>query len=349
MNKPKDWLAKPGGIAERLSALHDSTGLSGKDLADQLGWAPSKVSRIRNGVTAPTPEDLAAWVQATGGEANLAELADLLNEAMRGRRQDFAHQMNQGQTAVQQSHNDLAAASRTIRNFQMVWVPAFLQTRAYARAVIEENWWLHEKGSDIDEAVATRLKRRDHLNDQTRSFEFLIEEAVLLRTAFPADVMVPQLHYLLDWLDAPNVRLGILPMRGANRLTPRASFQMFDDFVIEEGWAEEYEPKPDVYLRVFSRLFEAAAVGGDAQALIRQAIRGHDAEPGTRPQGAPGVVRDTVQATPEIAKREEVRGTTPAADVPGATPSPVPPPGTFRPDQGRRSGGESTGTTHIGL
>ncbi len=326
MNKPKEWLAKPGGIAKRLSALHDSTGLSGKELADQLGWAPSKVSRVRNGVTAPTLEDLGAWARATGHEDALPELTDLLNEAMRGRRLDFAHQMTQGQAAVQQGFNDLADNTRTFRNFQMYFIPAFLQTRAYARRVIEENSWIHDKGNDIEEAVATRLRRREYLNDQDRTFELLIEEPILLRTAIDAEIMVPQMHYLLDWLDAPNVRLGILPMRGRNQLILRGSFQMFDDLVIEEGWAEQFEPNPIIYPRVFSRLFESAAVGDDARALIYQAIRARTPELGAE-DGEPSAVRGSSPVTPELtaqAGRHEPTPRSPAG--PGSPPSPIPPP-----------------------
>ncbi len=316
MNKPKDWLTQPGGIAERLRALHDATAMNNKELAARLGWAESKVSRLRNGVTGPSLEDLAAWAGATNAEDALPELEELRTQALRGRREDFAHQMRQGQAGVQRSFNELAAESRVIRNFQMVWVPSFMQTRAYARLVIEDNQWLHGEGNDIEEAVTARMERRAYLNDPGRRFEFLLDETVLLRNAFPADVMVPQLNFLLDWIDAPNVKLGILPLRGTNRLTPRAPFQMYDDLVIEEGWAEEYEPKPDMYLRVFNRLFESAAVGDDARALIYQAI-------GLWGAPAPGQVERTSTTATGTPGQGVTRSGTPHVHLPGVPGSPV--------------------------
>ncbi len=36
MNEPKPWLTQPDGIAKRLDALIEASGLSGKALADRL-------------------------------------------------------------------------------------------------------------------------------------------------------------------------------------------------------------------------------------------------------------------------------------------------------------------------
>lgn len=275
MNEPKDWLAAPGGIAQRLRELHDNTALNNKELANLLGWAESKVSRVRNGVTAPSDDDLAAWAQATNAGNVVNELRTLLATAMQLRKQQqtFKQRMTSGQATVQRDYNALVEESQVIRYFETAWVPGFLQTRDYALRVFEEMRELHGPKNDIDEAVGVRLRRQQFLTDTTKRFQLLIDEPVLLRTVTPTEIMVPQLHFLLTWLGAPNVKVGVLPLRGANRRTPQNSFQMYDDLVIVEGFDMENEPESGLYERVFDDLWGAAAIGEDARPLIAGAIK----------------------------------------------------------------------------
>lgn len=269
MNEPKPWLA---ALAERLRALQDATPLSSKELAERLGWAPSKVSRIRNAIISPSPADLEAWARATGAESAVDELIGLRTAAVVHER-TFKDRMAQGQAKVQRGYNQLVEESELIRHFDTVWIPGFVQTRDYARAVFTEMLELHHPIDDINEAIAERMKRQQLLYDQSRRFELLIAEPALLWDWVPARVMIPQLHFLATWLDAPNVRLGVLPMRGGNRRVPQNSFQMYDDLVIVETIGGEDDRQPaKIYAQVMDEMWERAAVGEDARALIAKAI-----------------------------------------------------------------------------
>lgn len=270
MNEPKEWLHD---LAERLRELHDASGQSGKDLAEALGWPESKVSRVRRGVTSPSADDLAAWVAATGA----ADAADELNELLldsRRRRTDFAQRMARGQAEVQRDYNRFVEESPIVRHFETVWVPGLLQTREYARAVFSEMLDLHDLDiNDVDETVLTRMRRQQYLHDPDKRFEFLLAEPVLYWDCFTAEVMVPQLNFLLTWLDAPNVRFGILPMRGGNRRVPQNSFQMYGDHVIVEVFDGEIDrDRPELYVRVMDEMWEAAAEGKAARPVILKAI-----------------------------------------------------------------------------
>ncbi|GIJ49857.1 transcriptional regulator [Virgisporangium aliadipatigenens] len=270
MNK-KEWLAVPGGVAERLRALHDATGLNGKDFAERLGWHPSKVSRIRAGQIFPSADDVTAWATAAGVPQAKDDLLTLLAAAELLRR-DFRQRMAQGQAGVQRDYNRLVADSTVIRYFDTAWIPGFLQTRAYARRVFEEMQELHGGREDIDEAVAVRLERQRYLHDRTKMFDLLIDEPVLHRNVYPAEIMEPQLHYLLTWLDAPNVRVAVLPMRGGHRRMPQNSFQMYDGIVVLDLFHGEVDCDAELYSRVMDDMLEIAATGADARALIRRAV-----------------------------------------------------------------------------
>lgn len=273
MNEPKPWLAQPGGIAERLGALLDSSELTAKELAGRLGVHPSKVTRVRNGSVKPTRDEVIRWAAETGGEADTTALLEIF-DAIPADKAEFEQRMAAGQAHVQNVHSDLANESRLIRYFDTCWIPGLLQTRDYARRVFEEMIELHNAIDDIDDAIAARMRRQQYLYDRTKQFEVLIDESALIRTTVAAEIMVPQLNYLLTWLNAPNVQVAILPLRGSNRRTPQGGFQMYDDMTIVEDFAGERERPSEIFTRVFKDMWATAAVGPDARPLIERAISG---------------------------------------------------------------------------
>ncbi len=270
-NEPKEWLAKPGGIAERLAAIHDSSEITGKDLAERLGIGATKVSRIRKGIVTPTPDEVTRWARETGATAQIDDLLRILSEVPAQRR-EFRERMADGQTKVQQVHTDLLAESTLIRYFDTAWIPGLLQTRDYARRVLEEFREINGSRDDIEEAVATRMRRQAFLYDPSKKFEILIHEPALHQGTIGRDIMVPQLHVLLTWLNASNVQLGVLPTRGTNKRTPVIGFQMYDELAIAEDWAGEIERPADLFARMFQDMWSTAAIGEDARPLIERAI-----------------------------------------------------------------------------
>jgi len=75
----------------QLRELRQHAGLTGRRLAELLGWPPSKVSKLETGRQTPTDEDLRAWAQATGAagaaEGLLASLHTLERQHAEWRRQ----------------------------------------------------------------------------------------------------------------------------------------------------------------------------------------------------------------------------------------------------------------------
>ncbi len=271
MNEPKPWLAQSGGIAERLGALLDASDITAKELATRLGVHPSKVTRGRNGSAKPTRDEVIRWAAETGGEADTAALLEVF-DAIPADKAEFEQRMAAGQAHVQNVHSDLAQESRLIRYFDTCWIPGLLQTRDYARRVFEEMVELHNSIDDLDDAIAASMRRQHLLYARTKQFEVLVDESALVRTTVATEIMVPQLNYLLTWLSAPNVRLGVLPLRGANRRTPQGGFQIYDDVAIVEDFAGERERPSEIFARVFKDMWTTAAVGPDARPLIEQAI-----------------------------------------------------------------------------
>lgn len=267
MNEPKPWLTQSGGIAARLDALIEASGISGKELAGRLGWATSKVSRVRNGITEPTVDDVRRLAQATGAEAQVDDLLAILREVPAAK-DEFRGRLAE----VQKVHNNLLAESRHVRYFDTVWIPGLLQTREYARRALGEIEEITGNVGDLDAAVAGRMKRQSHLFEADKTFEIMMWEPALTNGSVTDEILIPQLHVLLTWLNAPNVQVAVLPLRGKNRRTPMIGFQMYDEMAIVEDWIGEWERPADMLAQIFKDMWANAAVGEAARPFIEKAI-----------------------------------------------------------------------------
>lgn len=61
-------------LADRLVALRKDAGLTGDELSARCGWHPAKTSRIQNGKSAPSEDDLRAWCTACGAADQVPDL-----------------------------------------------------------------------------------------------------------------------------------------------------------------------------------------------------------------------------------------------------------------------------------
>ena len=61
-------------LGARLREIRVAAGLSGRALAQALGWHPSKVSKLELGRQTASVEDLKAWAGACGAPGSIAEL-----------------------------------------------------------------------------------------------------------------------------------------------------------------------------------------------------------------------------------------------------------------------------------
>lgn len=272
MNPTEEWLTQPDGLADRLRSMRERAGLSGKQLAEAAGWAPSKVSRLENGRQMPSSADLDTWARATGADPAAAqELMHLLDDVQTAH-QDWRRRMRRGQAVVQAKYNQLVAESRLIRYFETAYVPGLLQTRDYAQRVLQEMVELHgPNAQDVDAAVALRMQRQQAVYDPTKRFEFLLCESVLRWLICPPDVMRGQLDRLQTVIGVPNVRFGILPFSVQLATTPQNSFQMYGDVaVVETFTGETFLPDEETaaYAQIMERLWKEAVVDDAARRLI---------------------------------------------------------------------------------
>lgn len=291
MKSIEDWLNRPGGLTRRLRDLRRGAGLTGTQMARDLGWTQSKVSKLETGKQMPTDEDVIAWAQACRATAEVAEgLLALLAEAQ-GLHREWRQQIRLGQVEIQHNYDELARKAVTIRNAEIVYIPGLLQTADYARCRIEEGVRLHNASpADVEAATARRMQRQQVLYDTTKTFQFVVTEAALRLLLCPPTAMLAQLDRLLGLTGMPHVSVGVIPFGVRLPTTPQNSFILFDDsLAVVETFVGETMHHGDEAAGYAAAMVELAAEAWyDAQArglIVRamDALREQINEPKPRP------------------------------------------------------------------
>jgi transcriptional regulator with XRE-family HTH domain len=264
-------LTQPGSLPERLYRLRKGAGLNQGQLASDLGWDRTKVSKIDTGTQRPSGDDIRAWAAAASQPEAAGELLDLLADVEAVHR-TWRGRLRGGGAGVQDDYDRRVRAAKRIRAVSPLVIPGLLQTAAYARAImtqVQETWG----AIDVDASVEARLRRQEALYDQSRAFEFVTTEAALRMPPCPPQVMLGQMDRLMS-LDLDNVTLGIIPIGVQMPVVPQNGFMLLDDVAIAEGHGGEDtlgEQESAVYARVFERLMSVAATGEGARRLIAAA------------------------------------------------------------------------------
>jgi transcriptional regulator with XRE-family HTH domain len=264
-------------FGDQLMQLRMAAGLSGKRLAELVGWQASKVSRIENAKQNVTDEDVDVWCAATKvPAARVGELHATLRSIRLDEARFKARLRVAGHAALQ---TEFAAAERDaehIRVFENALIPGLLQTADYARALFAGLSALRETRRDVEEAVNARMQRQTILYQSDRRFEFLMTEAALRARIGSAQIMISQLNRLHAVLGMHNMRFGIVPQTAILPGAPVHGFWILDDLVNVETFHTEASTRNAedlaLYGRILDALWELAAEGDQAQAVLSRCV-----------------------------------------------------------------------------
>jgi transcriptional regulator with XRE-family HTH domain len=264
-------------LAERLRDIRLDARLTARAMATAAGWHESKVSRIESATRAPSEDDIRTWCQVCHAERAIPDLIAASRSAdsmyLEWRRLQPA-----GMRRVQVSYVPLFERTRLFKSYCSAVVPGFLQTPAYARALLTAISTFHGTPDDVDEAVEIRMNRNRIVRSGNHRFALLIEEAVLRQQVGGQEVMTEQLTYLLEAMEFPPVSLGVIPFTASARpVWPLEAFTAFDDerVYVELLSAQVTVTAPSelvLYARAFDRLAGLAVYGEAAKSRISDAI-----------------------------------------------------------------------------
>ncbi|MDQ0377970.1 helix-turn-helix domain-containing protein [Amycolatopsis thermophila] len=262
-------------LGDELRLLCESAHVSGKQLAEKLGWHPSKMSRIWSAKQAVSDRDLIAIARGLAlPEGKLEELRAELR-AIRLDEARWNRQLRGGHSPVQEAVAVSEQQAATISSFALTLVPGLAHTADYARWVFRSLSALHDSPPDTEAAVRRRMERQHILYDESKQIELLTTEHPFRYPVAPAAVMLAQIDRLLALQGI--VRFGIIP---AGRPLPAAvahSFVVRDETVaVELVHTEVVTSDPGdgaLYRKYLDALWAQADEGDDARALLSEWAR----------------------------------------------------------------------------
>ncbi len=265
----------------RLREIREDAGLLGREVAARAGWHTSKCSRLETGTTPPSASDIRVWCSACG-VPDMAE--DLIAQArnVSSMYQLWRRREGTGLRALQHSYTPVYERARSFRIYTSDMVPGFLQTHAYAKAVLSTIARFRGVPDDSQAAATARMERSRIVREGSRRFAFVMEESVLRHHLGDAETMAGQLGYLLTAMAFPDVSIGVIPLG-----TPRTSVWSQKTFGILDGihvYVELLSAEITItaqsemadYDKAFRELSALAVYGSGARTRITAALEALD-------------------------------------------------------------------------
>ncbi|MFC6897148.1 helix-turn-helix domain-containing protein [Nonomuraea dietziae] len=265
-------------LGQELRQLRERRGLTGARAAKELGWSPSKVSRIEAAKTKPSHDDVQAFAKLYKCDDQLDELLGLVVDAyQRGWWEDYEGTLPGGYTRLL----GLEAEATSQQNWEPQVVPGLLQTEDYAREVI-----LASRGivrithSGVRSRVEARLDRQQRVLHRADPciLHIILDESALMRRFGEPSVMRAQMEHLIQLSVLPHVSVQVLPLESLHPVNTGAfihlKFAAFDDVVyLEQLYNPRFVEDPEMvagYETAFDHIRSEALDENESRVLIQR-------------------------------------------------------------------------------
>ncbi|MFC4053526.1 helix-turn-helix domain-containing protein [Actinomadura syzygii] len=256
-------------LAQELRRKREAIGLSQEAVAEEMGWADSKLYRIENDKSRVLVRDvkrLTTLYKVTGQEQEaLLELARLAREP------DWWHKYSGAIPEWFQVYVVLESTASDLFGYEAELVPGIMQTESYARAIMSTAPTLDDD-EEIENKISVRVNRQARLSsDDPLNVWLVLNEAVIRRKVGGHQVMREQIDHLVALAERRNITLQVLPFDAGEHAAMHGSFQLLkfpkpgdpDKIYLEEQIGGLYTQKPDEvkrYTLMFDHL-RARALG----------------------------------------------------------------------------------------
>jgi transcriptional regulator with XRE-family HTH domain len=262
-----------------LKQFREAAGLTGEQVAEQMGWSVAKVYRIEGDRVRVLARDVARLLKLYGISGEQADA--VLELARMARVKDWWHQYSGAIPEWFQFYVGLEAAASAMQEYNAELVTGLLQTEAYARAVMAAA--MRADGEEeIERQIAVRLERQKRLTaPDAPALWAVMNEAVLHRQVGGPQVMAGQLAHIGQLAARPGVTVQVLPFTAGAHPAMLGSFTLMqfpdpadrDVVYLEAETGALYLEKPED-VRRYSLMIDylrAQALGpAESRALIAQ-------------------------------------------------------------------------------
>ncbi|HEY1968020.1 MAG TPA: helix-turn-helix transcriptional regulator [Pseudonocardia sp.] len=268
-------------LASGLKALRLDAGRSTVQLAHELGWSQSKVSRVERGVTLAKPAEVDEWSRALHAPSKVRHHLVELAEQQGIELLEWKRAVAPGRRRRQEEIQEIESSARVIWEFSMDVVPGLIQTPPYAAAMFRLGRDTAVTDEEVADATQGRMNRQSVLDDRSKRFHLLFTETALRRSLLPAEAMQAQIARLIGTLGNPAVRLGMIPFSARERAHTYFAFAILGDpdaggpaLVLAETVTRRLTIRETdevrEYVAHYNRLAEGAVFGDELRALLRE-------------------------------------------------------------------------------
>jgi transcriptional regulator with XRE-family HTH domain len=275
-------------LGAELRRLRESSGQTQTTVAEQLNWSISKLSRLETGNGAVRLRDVRELIRfhrldGTEEDKRLSELARAAQEQGWWKPFKTLEQLIPGLELLLAYE----AEARDVLAYSTSFVPALLQTRAYADALLRG--MIPEASPDEHAKLVDVTVRRPEIRRKMQpaaSLCVVLDESVLRRAPGPPGVMAEQLDTIMGLLVDPGaVRLRILPSDAVPHRSTSASWQHFtfaDERDASVSGVElpsgiqviEIPEHAHRFVDWFEKLWERSRAEEETTSIIQSALRG---------------------------------------------------------------------------
>jgi transcriptional regulator with XRE-family HTH domain len=212
-------------VANQLRALREEAGLTGAEVAKQLGMSASKISRIETGHRMLSVDVVATLL----GLYRVPERArdQILDQVRKSAERGWWESQGLGLPELWKALIDFESRATRIQNYEALVIPGLLQTDEYTGAIIKGiNKAMTE--SELTNLVASRMARQAVLRRRDLQFLAVIDEGALRRPIAECGVMRRQLRQLVSAAERPNITLRVVPLRAGPHAGLQGSFAALD-------------------------------------------------------------------------------------------------------------------------
>lgn len=266
-------------LGTRLRRLRKAQFITRSEAAEAIRVSGCQLGRMERGRTSLSRRDVTDLLTIYG-VADEAERATLLELAEHTQTTGWWH--DYGDVLPHWLHTFLGVeqAADVIRAYEPQFVPGLLQTRDYARSVIDLDPG-DSSERQLRRRVELRLRRQRILHrPQPPHFWVVIDEAALRRPVGDASIMRAQLRHLLTVSELPHVTLQVMPFHfgghaaaGCPITLLRLPEREVPDVVYLEQLMDGHYPERAEDIDHYRNVIDRLVVSSESPAASRQTLR----------------------------------------------------------------------------
>jgi transcriptional regulator with XRE-family HTH domain len=197
-------------LAEELRALRAQAGLTHEQLAKLIGQSRAQISRLENGHVADQDDVMRILDALEVEDERWTDIMTIAREA--GERGWW--ESNKAMGERQALYANLEAGAKTIREFQMTFIPGLLQTPEFTLARIDADRQQRALDFNVAKAAEARQGRQRMLRRPGGpTYEVVLDELAICRLLAPPDVQMAQAYHMAAMINGnDNFTLRVLKL-----------------------------------------------------------------------------------------------------------------------------------------